>query len=291
MKKGFCIIILIFMAGILLQSAGTVSAADSTPQIILYTYYRQLGWGDRVQIGFLDKDGNIGIMNGHDSGLKWPYTASEQLAYLNANRSKFQLEKLSKPYDIFSINSLVLSVEDQGDKTVSAANDAGTEKSYAVRYSREGEPEIILLGQSGDDYFENFDPDAQALYRLLRQLFPLVTCYAYRADGMGPQGFTPVPLTAFIGIDAEAIRNASVEGYLSDCEAGPIPLEMTEETTETLRSFILNGRVTGKADAVISTGGYYMYSFFDAEGKLIGSVDLDGGRLVRNDGTYYITAE
>ena len=61
--------------------------------------------------------------------------------------------------------------EKQERNTVSNAEDAGTEESYAVRYTAEGDPEVILLGVSGESVFENTDPNAQSLYLRLRQMF------------------------------------------------------------------------------------------------------------------------
>lgn len=287
MRKIFVIFVLILIACIV--PAETVMAAESpSPRIILYTYYRQMGWGDRVQIGWLDDEGTVRLITGYDSTLRWPYKPEEQLAYLEGAET-FTAEDILPHDDLFSIKSLVYSVEDQGSKAIPAANDAGTEKSYAVQYSKEGEPSFVLLGMSGDDFFENFDPNAQALYLRLRLMFPAVTSYGY--GPMGPQGFRPVPLAEFIGLDADAILSASVRGYLIDCEEGPIPLELTEKDITALVYLVRNAKVTGKADCVVSTGGVASYSFYDAEEKLIGTVEFEDGLLVWDAGHYYFDME
>ena len=269
-----------------LSGFSNVTAESDTPRIILYTYYRQMGWGDRVQIGSVDELGVVRLLTGNDALLKWPYDPQDQLDYLS------QTEKFAEKYimthnDLFALKSLISGAEDQGSKSISAANDAGTEKSYAVRYSKEGEPSFVLLGMSGDDMFENTDPTAQALYKALRILFPEVTTYAYDSLGMGPQGFTPIPLAEFLKLDVNAVMNAEIKGFLSDCEEGPIPLELTAEDKNNLTALIQNGIVTGKADCIVSTGGYNEYDFFDAAGNWIGSVGIEDGLLIKGDGHYY----
>ena len=289
MRKCIVLFVLILITGILLTGAGTAEARSDNPRIILFTYYRQMGWGDRVQIGFMDEDGNLRTISGYDSALNWPYKPEEQLQYLSSGQMKITEEKKLDHDDTFSIKSLVYDVEDQGSKSIPAANDAGTEKSYAVRYSSEGEPEFILLGMSGDDCFENSDPDAQALYLILRRLFPIVTSYAY--GPIGPHGFIPVPFAEFIGLDTDSLVNAEIEAFYNDCEEGNIPMELTEKDKGNLLSLIQNGKVTGKADNIISTGGYNVFSFYDPEGNFIESISFYEGNLATNDGNWYYSLE
>ena len=287
-KYLFLFIIVIIMTAIVLSVTGADAMQLDIPMPILYTYYRQMGWGDRIQIGFIDEDGGIWTLSGYDSELKWPYKPEEQLAYLSAKRMKFTQETKLEHDDVFSIKSLVYDVEDQGSKSVPAANDAGTEKSYAVRYSRDKDPEFILLGMSGDDAFENLDPDAQALYLVLRQMFPNVTSYA---GLMGPVGFTPVPLAEFIGIDPYRVENAELRAYYNDCEEGNIPLEVSDQDKAELLYLLRNGKVTGKADNVESTGGYHIFSFYDPDGSYICSISFYEGHLATRDGNWYFSKE
>lgn len=287
MRKIFCLLVLILMTGMILAGTDNTAAGSTPARIILYTYYRQMGWGDRVQIGCVDEEGVLRTITGYDSSLKWPYKPEEQLEYLSQT-DQFETEYAMKYTDFFAAQSLVYRVEDQGSRSVPAANDAGTEKSYAVRYSAEGEPIFILLGMSGDDFFENTDPNAQALYLLLRRLFPGVTTYSFGMSGMGPMGFTPVSLADFIGLDTDAIRDAEIRCTYIDCEEGPVAQEMTEEDTAELMALLRSGKVTGKADALESTGGIFFFGFYAPDGRLIGSVDLDeSGLLVMGDGRYY----
>ncbi len=287
MRKIFYTFVLMLTACLILAGTTDMEAKSDPPRIILYTFYRQMGWGDRVQIGSIDEDGIIRVLVGNDSNLKWPYKPEEQLEYLSQTE-KFTEKSTLIHDDSFALSSLVFAVEDQGSASVPAACDAGTEKSYAVRYSKEGEPTFILLGMSGDDMFENTDPNAQALYLMMRKLFPEVTTYAYDDLGMGPRGFTPVPLAQFTGIDVNAVMNAEIKGYLSDCEEGPIPLDLTEENKAELLSVIRSGIVTGKADCVFSTGGFYVYDFFDSEANCIASIEFENGLLSAGDGHYFI---
>ncbi len=280
-------LIFITITGMMINTVGTAAAKSDPPRIILYTYYRQMGWGDRVQIGSVDENGTIRFLSGNDGDLKWPYKPEEQLEYLS-HFEKFESMGELDHDTLFATESLIYDVEDQGSEFIPAANDAGTEKSYAVRYSKEGEPTFILLGMSGDDFFENTNPNAQALYLRLRQIFPRVTTYAYDTIGIGPRGFTPVPLADFIGINPYALKNAKVKKINNDCEEGLIPVEMTDEETAELISLIQNGTVTGKADCIFSTGGWYSYYISDANGNSLGQIDLEDGLLLRNDGHYFI---
>ena len=141
---------------------------------------------------------------------------------------------------------------------------------------------------SGDDLFENFDPNAQALYLLTRRLFPAVTSYAYSSPGMGPQGFLPVPLSDFTGLLPEMILQAKIKAFYNDCEEGNIPLDLTEKNKMDLMSLICRGRVTGKADCIESSGGITIYAFYDQDDNWIGALNLEDGLLVMEDGRYYI---
>ncbi len=278
---------LLFLLCVYFASIGSAAAAG-TERIILYTYYRQMGWGDRVQIGSVDEKGTVRTLTGHDSSLNWPYKPEEQLAYLSQTE-RFTEAGTLPPGEIFRVKTLIYETEDQGSRSVHAANDAGTEKSYAVNYTREGEPVFLLLGMSGDEFFENTDPDARALYLLLRRLFSGVTSYAYGMPGIGPRGFEPVSFAEFTGLDPETAAEAEIRSFMTDCEEGNIPREMTEEERAALLSLIRGGRVTGKADNVESTGGVTVYVFYGPDGNVTGSLSFEDGLLVSFDGRYYFT--
>lgn len=286
MRKPVLFFVLLIMIIMILTGFAGSAAKDSVPRIILYTCYRQMGWGDRVQIGWLDDQGVVRIVIGHDSDLKWPYKPEEQLTWLAQTENTSAEDKINHDH-LFAITSLIYSVEDQGSKSIPAANDAGTEKSYAVQYNRDGEPVFILLGMSGDDFFENTDPNAQALYLILRRLFPGVTTYAYDTLGMGPEGFKPVPLKDFTGLDAAAVTKAEIQAFEIDCEEGPIPLELSAEEENEIKKLVQDAVVTGKADCIESSGGMTAYDFYDSKGARIGFIELEDGLLLTNDGRYY----
>ena len=46
--------------------------------------------------------------------------------------------------------------------------------------------------------------------------------------------------------------------------------------------------MTGKANATFVTGGTYLFSFFDGEGKDLGSFEVYGDLVVGSDGMYFI---
>ena len=287
MKKVWNWMILVILAvGMMLPiCAEALGRTAVIPRIILFTYYRQAGWGDRVQIGCVDENGGIWAGTGFDSTLKWPYKADEQLAYLQSGKN---LEKIGQidSGKLFDLKGLVESVPDQGQKSYPAANDAGTEKSYAVQYDREGTASCILLGMSGDDYFENFDSGAQALYRLLREIIPVVTSYGVP---MGPVGFQPIPVNVFCKMENVDFEQVTITAGRSDCEAGLMELDVSDTERESIVRLMTNGYVTGKANASCVTGGTYCYSFSDKEGNYLGSIELYKGLLVRSDGMYSIS--
>ena len=283
MKKAFCWQILILL--MLALSFGAAEPAAPGRNVILYTYYRQVGWGDRVQIGFVDDRGGVWLRQGFDGDLKWPYTVEEQLTFLQTDTRFTQAAALSHDA-LFDLNSLILSTEDQGQSSHPVACDAGTEKCFAVQKDPNREARCILLGMSGDDCFENTDPNAQALYRYLRRLLPQVSCYG---GTTGPAGFQPVPVKAFCGLEAIDIQQSRVSACLSDCEAGPIPLSLSEEERLKILDLVLHGQVTGKASAVTVTGGTVSYAFYDGNDHLLGAIELYENLLARPDGMYTLS--
>ena len=288
MKRILCLITMMLLAaGICPAGRAEPSNAPSPGLVILYTAYRQAGWGDRVQIGCVDADGCLWLATGSDSDLKWPCQTEEQLEYLRTSGRMAWIGRLD-PEKLFDLKSLVLSTEDQGHASHPAANDAGTELSYAVEYERECRAHCILLGMSGDDCFENTDPDAQALYLYLRQIFPQVTCFG---GSMGPQGFQPVSIRSFCGMEGLDPDGLTVSAVYMDCEAGPQALSVSETDRHDLLNLIRYGKVTGKVNATITTGGTVCYDLSDPSGCVLASLELYQGLLVRSDGMYAIAAD
>lgn len=267
---------------LLILSLFTVLAhAEEKPRIILLTTYQQMGWGDRIDVGCVDEKGNLWFMTGSASALDWPYGLKAQLDYLQ-NTKFLELKYQLRSSDLFDLKGLIDSVEPQEGKARSAACDAGTQASYAISYDADGHAEAVLLGMSGDDVFENTDPDAQSLYQYLRLMFPEVTCY----DGsMGPAGFQPVSITAFLDLDPALLHTAKIKEYLIDCEEGPIEAETVDMS---LFDLIQTGSVIGKANASVVTGNITSIVFYDADDNCLGSIEFYNGLLVADDGMYLV---
>ena len=278
MRKGF------LWAAVLLLTAGAfASALAERPRIILYTAYRQVGWGDAVQIGAVDESGGLWAARGQDADLKWPYGWEKQIEYLQTTEHLSEAGRLT--YDeLFALNSLIASVSATEEKPVGWMCDAGTESSWAVRYDREGRAEAILLGMTGDDFLENTDPNAQALYLKLRLLFPFVWCYA--GETTGGWGFQPVSIAAFCHLDGIDRDGVTVSAWYTDCEAGPRKRDLTEDEERQIIDRMKTGLVTGKENAVSVTGGTTAFFFSDRDGNSLGSIELYNGLLVRGDGMY-----
>ena len=277
---------LMLTVAVMVMIAGfTVPAQAERPRIILYTAYRQMGWGDAMQIGCIDEDGGLWAANGHDSELKWPYGWEKQIEYLQTSDSLTEMGKLSHD-DLFSVKSLIACVPAAEGKPVGWMCDAGTESSYAVRYDRNGNAEAVLLGMTGDDFLENTDPGAQSLYMKLRMLFPFVWCYAGEINESW--GFRPVRAAEFCRMESIDWDNVTVSACHIDCEAGPIELAVSEEETQQMIDFIKNAVVTGKENAMSVTGGTTVFYFTDSNGNSLGAVEFYDGLLVMNDGMYRV---
>jgi len=264
------------------ESAG----APERPAPILCTYYRQAGWGDSVQVGYVDTEGGLWLLTGNDSDLRWLQGEAEQLEYLRSYSGFTRVEQLGSDA-LFDLKSLVLSVTAQEGQAQSAADDAGIEASYAIRYDRDDHATSVLLGVSGDAVYENTTPDAQALYAWLRAAFPQVTSYAGKPF-MGPAGFTPVSLRSFCGLDGVDLAGVKISGGVTDCEVGFLPLDLTAQDEQEILDLITNGMVTGKANATMVTGGTKVFHLEDRAGNWLCDIELYEGLLVRSDGMYYL---
>ena len=270
-------LLLVFLFSFLLPFS---ACAEASPRPILYTYYRQMGWGDRIELAYVDSDGDLWALDGHDGNLHWPYKTDEQLRFLAEN----SFEKIGrlKSDDLFDLKSLVNAVRESDEPSYPAACDAGTEKTYAVRYDRAGNAEAILLGMSGDDVFENTDPNAQGLYLAARRLFPGVTAYG---GSMGPAGFIPADLADFCGLGS--LSGATVRASYNDCESGPSEISLSREQQKQILEAVRSSVVTGKVSACDTTGGYRTYSFFQGD-RYLGGINIYEGLLYRSDGMYSI---
>ena len=283
MKKLFAAII----AAVLVTGLAAAAYAE-TPDIILVTVYEQEGWGDRISVGFVDEDGGLWTLEGSASALRWPRAPEEQVAYLLRSGQKVQVGRLSSD-DAFDLRGLIQCAELRQPEPQGWACDAGTQRGYAVLGSGD-EPEIMILGITGDSMWENTDVNAQALFAHLCRLFPDVPCYAYdymKTTGES-WGFTPVKLRDFLQLDWLDRDDITMECRLTDCEEGLIDCPVTAEDTEKVLDILRNASVTGKANATFVTGGTYLFIFSDGEGNSLGTFEVYGDLAVASDGMYYI---
>lgn len=283
MKK----ILTAIMAAMLLLGLAAAACAE-TPDIVLVTVYEQMGWGDRISVGFVDRKGGLWVLEGSASELKWPYAPEEQIAYLLQSEQKVQVGQLSAD-DRFALNGLIECAEPQEPDPQGWACDAGTQRSYAV-LNQDGQTEIMMLGITGDDMWENTDVNAQALFAHLRRLFPNVRCYADEyMDTTGKSwGFTPVKLRDFLQIDWLDREDITMECWMTDCEEGLLDYPLADGDTEIILNILRNASVTGKANATQVTGGTYVFRFSNGEGEYLGSFEVYDSLLVVSDGMYYI---
>ena len=274
---------LICLAAVLVFVSAAAGEANETPKFILYTCYENVfPDGEEVQAGCVDEEGNLWafsrMMPDGD-----PYLSEEN--FLMRLRIAGEMELVGKldSDELFDLKSLIGSVEDQGWDCEAVSEGAGGEYSVAVTADEDGNEWRILLGMSGDSKFENTDPNAQALYRWLRETFPNVTCFGGEA---GPKGFQPVSLIDFCGWQDIDFEHAVITGYDTDCEAGPIEFEVTGENREEIIQFVLSRKVTGKANATLVTGATTVYTFCDEQGNYLAALELYRGLLVCRDGMY-----
>jgi len=270
--------------------AGCCAAAaetGETPRMILYTVYQYLGPdGLYLQAGVVDEEGGRWTLDTLVPDPDWNTGMDEYLAALLEAGKLTYAGKIEK-IDIFDVESLVISVEDRGNESEAVCEGAGCESSWALDRKRDGSVRKVLLGVSGDSKFENTDPDAQALYRLLRENFPGVDNYAY--SDMGPRGFQPVSILEFRGWQDIDFSNAAISCADINCLEGPIDVELTDADKERVLQLVTEGVVTGKANSVSTTGGMTDYWFTDAEGNYLCGIELYEGLMVTNDGMWYIS--
>ena len=287
MKKSIQMILAVILMAVLLSAVSLAAEEKETQRIILYTCYQNVfPDGVALEAGCVDEEGNLWIYSGTIPDRDHSVPMDEYLATLIAEGTMTNAGQMSWD-DLFELNSLIFSVEDQGAETEAVFEGGGAESSYAVVYIGDEPAQRILLGVSGDSRFENTDPNAQALYLRLRELFPDVTNY-FGGDA-GPRGFQTVSLVEFMGWQDIDFTRVVITGWDMDCEAGPIPFELSEENAEEIIQFILNNHVTGKANATMVTGGTTEYIISDENGNYLAALELYEGLLVRNDGMYHLS--
>ena len=109
----------------------------------------------------------------------------------------------------------------------------------------------------------------------------------------GPQGaedgeFRETPVWKFCHGFRDGLDTAVITASKTDCEEGPIPVEITPEEAEGIRQLAMNGTVIGKANDMSVTGGTWVYSFETPGGTHLLSVELYEGLIVAADGMYSV---
>ena len=98
-----------------------------------------------------------------------------------------------------------------------------------------------------------------------------------------------IPICEAYGCDRDSLRNAVITCYWYDCETGPAEKEISREEREDIRRLAMEGKITGKANEMSTTGNTTIYSFETPEGTYLMSLEFYHGWLVRNDGMYNYT--
>ena len=109
----------------------------------------------------------------------------------------------------------------------------------------------------------------------------------------GPEEYTdgepkPVPVWKFCHGLRDGLDTAVITAYVTDCEEGSLPVEVTAEEIEDIRHLAMYGRVIRKASDEMVTGGTRVYSFATPGGKHLLSIELYKGRIVAADGMYQV---
>ena len=95
-----------------------------------------------------------------------------------------------------------------------------------------------------------------------------------------------IPVWQFCHGNPDLLETAVITGSALDCEAGPVPYEITKEEAEELRTLAMYGMVTGLESDEMVTGGTWLYTFETPDGDCIMTVELYRGLLVGSDGMY-----
>ncbi|MDO4459710.1 MAG: hypothetical protein Q4C42_06475, partial [Clostridia bacterium] len=180
-------------------------------------------------------------------------------------------------YDISNVSSLVGTVEDREPTYESLADDAGQQRSFAIRNN-----DMIELGASGCSKYENTDPAAQALYKILREAFPEVTAFE-DDEYIAPAGFIETPILEYCGYEKVNLSKLKMQCLYNDCEEAPYETD-PKLTAEEIASMV----VTGKANSFLITGGSCYYRFTDKSGEQVAFFEFYDDLLVTDDGMYYV---
>ena len=119
----------------------------------------------------------------------------------------------------------------------------------------------------------------------------MLTQVTHSSYPWGPEEITAasaeaIPVWKFCHGVREGLETAIVKGYQTDCEAGPAEVEVSAEEADGLRSLALCGFIKEKENDMSVTGGTWIYTFEDAEGNTLLSIEMYRGLIVAVDGMY-----
>ncbi len=96
-----------------------------------------------------------------------------------------------------------------------------------------------------------------------------------------------VPVWKFChALSPEGLDTAVITLFMSDCEEGLIPKELSEEEAAFIRDLAVNGTVREKVSDLCVTGGTWIYTFRTPAGDYLLSVELYEGMLAGPYGMY-----
>ena len=95
-----------------------------------------------------------------------------------------------------------------------------------------------------------------------------------------------IPVWKFCHGLRDGLDTAVITAYITDCETGPAPAELSPEEAEWVRFIAMNCRVMEKVNDISVTGGTWIYSFETPGGKHLLSVEMYRGLIVGSDGMY-----
>ena len=290
MKK-YPVVLILVMAAVLCFSA---AATADGQRVILYSVLKEKTEDGSTGISLccIDADGELWSLEAADA------EEDEEILQLLQERRGMKSEgKITgskyggKYVDRERIKELAVmaeTVEKAAGVPEETGAGIGEYSVYAVQYDPDGNPEPVLLGVSGDAVFENTDPGAQALYRVMTyfQCFGLPCGFA--EEGLTPHGFTMVTAREFFHLENVNAETAAITAVMTDCEEGYIDIRMTDEDRRKVTAILERGVVIGKENPWLVTGGTMRYIFRDENGEYLGTIETyeEDGLAVAGDGMY-----
>ena len=268
---------------------------EERPQVFLYSVRRPNPGNGSIGVICIDEAGDLWSVEKAD--VKYPFREEDILQLLRERRGmKLETNLIGSGTDAGTNREKIRSLADMA-KVVPQADgspaktgvDIGEDAVYALRTDREDNQETVLLGMSGSWVFENRDPNAQALYLFMYRTKTFGMPIGFAAEGLAPHGFEMVSVRDFFGLQKADPETVTISAVMQDCEAGPIECEMTEQDRKEILALLERGVIIGKENDWMVTGGTTSYSFSDAEGNWLGSIELYQGLAVGRYGMYRIS--